>query len=103
MENHATSGKIDLYYGDESHMCTEGYVPYEWQFLGEQVCILSERSARLNFFAMINKESECFQFSTQENMDTRKIMEFLENFSLKIRKETFLVLYNASVHHSKYF
>ena len=23
-------GLIDLYYGDESHICTEGYVPYGW-------------------------------------------------------------------------
>lgn len=103
LENLVTSGKIDLYYGDGSHVCTEGYVPYGWQFPGEQVCILSERSARLNCFAMVNRESECFQFSTQENMDTRKIMEFLENFFLKIRKETFLVLDNANVHRSKCF
>lgn len=36
-------------------------------------------------------------------MDTQKIMEFLEDFSLKIRKETFLVLDNVSVHRSKCF
>ena len=35
LENLSTSGKIDLYYGDESHVCTEGYVPYGWQFPGE--------------------------------------------------------------------
>lgn len=57
--------KIDLFYGDESHVCTEGYVPYGWQFPGEQICILSERSARLNCFAMTNRKSECFQFTTQ--------------------------------------
>lgn len=36
-------GLIDLYYGDESHICTEGYVPYGWQFRGEDVYIPSER------------------------------------------------------------
>ena len=30
-------GLIDLYYGDESHVCTDGYVPYGWQFCGEDV------------------------------------------------------------------
>ena len=97
----ANGHKIELFYGGESHVCTEGYVPYGWQFPGEQVCILSERSARMNCFAMINRKSECFQFTTQENMDAQKVMEFLEDFSLKIRKETFLVLDNASVHRAQ--
>lgn len=35
-------GLIDLYYGDESHICTEGYVPYGWLFRGENVYIPSE-------------------------------------------------------------
>ena len=30
-------GLIDLYYGDESHICMDGYVPYGWQFRGEDV------------------------------------------------------------------
>ncbi|GHV17229.1 hypothetical protein FACS1894169_12100 [Bacteroidia bacterium] len=34
-------------------------VPYDWQFPGEEVCILSERSARLNCFAIISRDSEC--------------------------------------------
>jgi transposase len=33
----------------------------------------------------------------------RKSWSYLEDFSLKIRKETFLVLDNASVHRSKCF
>ncbi|MGN1218233.1 MAG: IS630 family transposase, partial [Phocaeicola sp.] len=45
-------GLIDLYYGDESHICTEGYVPYGWQFRDEDVYIPSERGLRLNIFGM---------------------------------------------------
>ena len=29
LERQANEGLIDLYFGDESHVCTEGYVPYE--------------------------------------------------------------------------
>ena len=47
-------GLIDLYYGDESHICTEGYVPYGWQFRDEDVYIPSERGLRLNIFGMID-------------------------------------------------
>jgi hypothetical protein len=32
-------GCIALYYADESHICSEGYVPYDWLLPGKQVCI----------------------------------------------------------------
>jgi hypothetical protein len=47
LENQYTEGLIELYYGDESHVCTSGYVPYGWQFKGGDLfikqgrCILS--------------------------------------------------------------
>ena len=84
-----------MYYGDESHICTEGYVPYGWQFPNEQVCILSERSKRMNCFAMIDRNSKCFHFTTMENMNAQKIVDFFEEFSFSIKKETFIVLDNA--------
>ncbi|MDR2121170.1 MAG: hypothetical protein LBP64_09920 [Tannerella sp.] len=30
LERLSQLGKIDLYYGDESHICSEGYLPYGW-------------------------------------------------------------------------
>jgi hypothetical protein len=44
LEQLSDSGTIDLYYGDESHVCSEGYVPYGWQFPDEEVCILSGKA-----------------------------------------------------------
>ena len=52
LEQKAEEGKIDLYYADESHVCTEGYVPYGWQFQGEDVHVPSQKIARLNIFGM---------------------------------------------------
>jgi transposase len=101
LEKLCAEHKIKLFYGDESHVCTEGYVPYGWQFPDEDVCILSGRAARLNCFAMISRNNECFQFTTQEKIDAPRIMDFLESFSFNIRKETFLVLDNAAIHRAK--
>lgn len=94
-------GLIDLYYGDESHICTEGYVPYGWQFRGEDVCIPSERGLRLNIFGMIDRNNRYEGFSTTENMTADKLVDFLDRLSLRIRKNTFVVLDNASVHRCK--
>lgn len=91
-------GLIDLYYGDESHICTEGYVPYGWQFRGEDVHIPSERGLRLNIFGMIDRNNRYEGFSTTENMTADKVADFLDRLSLRIRKNTVVVLDNASVH-----
>lgn len=91
-------GLIDLYYGDESHICTEGYVPYGWQFRGEDIYIHSERGLRLNIFGMINRHNRYEGFATTENMIADKIADFLDRLSMRIRKNTFVVLDNASVH-----
>ncbi len=57
LERQQREGRIDLYYADESHICTEGYVPYGWQFLGEDVYIASGRTARVNIFGMIDRQN----------------------------------------------
>ena len=98
LERQAIAGLIDLYYGDESHVCTEGYVPYGWQFRGEDVYIPSERGVRLNLFGMIDRNNRYEGFSTMENMTAEKIADFLDRLSMRIHKKTFVVLDNASVH-----
>ena len=101
LERQAIVGLINLYYGDESHICTEGYVPYGWQFRGEDVSIPSERGLRLNIFGMIDRDNRYEGFSTTENMTAEKIADFLDRMSLHVRKNTFVVLDNASVHRCK--
>ena len=91
-------GEINLFYGDESHVCTEGYVPYGWQFPGENVYIPSQRAKRLNIFGMIDRDNRFEGFCTSESIDAQKVVDFLEQYSFKINKKTFIVLDNASVH-----
>lgn len=98
LETLHAKGEINLFYGDESHVCTEGYVPYGWQFQGEDVCIPSERAKRLNIFGMIDRDNRFEGFCTSEPIDAQKIVDFLEQYSFRIDKKTFVVLDNASVH-----
>lgn len=94
-------GKIDLYYGDETHVCSEGYVPYGWQFPDEEVCILSEKACKLNCFGFINRQSICRWQTTEGNIDAQFVLEYMEEFSFQISKKTFVVLDNARVHKAK--
>ena len=101
LEHLNINGKIDLYYTDESHVCTEGYVPYGWQFRNEDVYIPSPKAQRVNIFGMIDRNNRYHGFNTTESIDADKVVEYLDTFSLNIKKDTFIVLDNASVHRNK--
>jgi transposase len=102
LEALSTAGTIDLLYADESGVCTEGYVPYGWQFAGERVSVPATKdSKRLNCFALINRENCCHSYSTTKKMDGAFIAERLEELSFSISKQTVVVLDCASTHRSK--
>lgn len=101
LERQWESGLIDLYFGDESHVCTEGYVPYAWKFKDEDFCVPVYKCGRLNIFGMIDRNCVYHGFTTEDNINSDKFIEFMEDFSLGIRKETVVVLDNSTVHKSR--
>ena len=82
-------------------MCSEGYVPYGWQFPDEDIAIEVERKFRLNCFGLINRKSQCFWKTSTQNIDSKFVCDYFDLFSMKIEKETIIVLDNASIHKSK--
>jgi len=103
LEKLAEQGLADIFYGDESRVGSEGYVPYGWQFPGEQVCIPVERGYKVNIFGLISRGNKCHWATTAQNIDGLFVVEQLERLSFEILKETFVVLDNARVHGSKMF
>ncbi|WP_236684379.1 hypothetical protein [Tannerella forsythia] len=51
---------------------------------------------------MIDRNNRYEGFSTTENMTADKIADFIDQLSLCICKDTFVVLDNASVHRCKF-
>lgn len=98
LENLCNQGFIDLFFGDESHVCTQGYVPYGWQFPSENVFVPSMKSARLNIFGMINRDNVYHGFTSRQSIKAENVAEFIDDFSKTITRPTFIVLDNASVH-----
>ena len=101
LEQLASKGLIDLFYGDESSVSSEGYVPYGWQFPDEKVAIYVEKGYKVNIFGLISRTNQCHWEMTQQNIDSQFVVNHLDILSLKITKETFIILDNASVHQSK--
>ena len=93
---------IDLYYADESHVCTEGYIPYGWQFPREDIHVPSQKIARLNIFGMTTRDNRYEGFTSRGGITADRLADFLDMFSLRHReRNTVIVLDNASIHRSK--
>ena len=103
IEKLAQQGHIDLYYGDESHVCSQGYVPYGWQLPGEDVHVCAQKGFRLNIFGLISRNNQCHWTTSEKNINAHFIVNYLDDMSLRISKHTFIVLDNATVHTSKKF
>jgi hypothetical protein len=58
LENLSAQGWIKLFYVDESHICSEGYVPYGWQFPEEEVFVGSQKGYRLNVSMSLELKAE---------------------------------------------
>ncbi len=82
-------------------MCQQGYVPYGWQFPGEDVFIAASKGPRLNCFGLISRSNQCYWATTRQSIDAAFIVEHLERLSFLITKPTCLVLDCARIHTGK--
>lgn len=101
LEKLESQGLIDLFYGDQTHVSSEGYVPYGWQFPDEQVSTWVEKRYKINCLSLINRQNQCLWATHEENIDALFMRNFLDALSFEIRKETFVVLDHAPIHKAK--
>lgn len=94
----ARDGKIDLFYGDESQVSSEGYVPYGWQFKGERVCVLAQKGYKINCWGLISRDNQCHWATSCQAINAQFVMEELEDLSHRLHKETVIVLDCARIH-----
>jgi hypothetical protein len=92
---------IDLFYGDESRICSKGCVPYGWQFPDENIYIPVEKGYKINVWAIITRKNKIHSTITEQNIDADFVFNQLETISLKIQKPTVIALDNASIHKAK--
>ena len=98
LENQSDTGAIDLYYGDETKVSEEGYVPYGWQFDDEDLAIEVARGRSINCFGLISRSNDFIYKNTEANINSDFIIQMLDEMSLSITKFTVVVLDNARVH-----
>jgi transposase len=98
LEQQSRQGYIDLFYADESQVAEDGYVPYGWQFAGENVSIQVAKGGKVNLFGLISRSNQFFYQTSRQKMTAHFIVEQLDSFSLTIQKQTVVVVDNAKIH-----
>jgi transposase len=80
-------------------------LPYGWQAKGETVGIVPQSSRKINVFGIFNSNNEYFVRFSEHNLNSKFIVESIEQFCQKLLpdKLTVLVLDNAATHHSRLF
>lgn len=91
-------GHIDLFYGDETGISELAYVPYGWQLKGENLAISANHGQQINCFGLLSRENTLCSKLTTTSINADFIVDFFENFSFKISKQTVIVLDNARIH-----
>jgi len=96
------AGELDLYYCDESGFSLESSIPYAWQKGKEQILLPAEMNGkRINVLGLLSLKSGFHSYQTEGRVNSGQWIQWVEDFSLKIKKETILILDNASIHKSR--
>lgn len=98
LENQSELGHINLFYGDETGLSELAYVPYGWQIKGENFAISANHGQQINCFGILSRDNTLFAKTTIESINADFIVDFFEEFSFKISKQTVIVLDNARIH-----
>ena len=86
---------------DESSFNLQPNVPYGWGRIGEQIGIKSSKGGNLNVFGLLNLGGKLTSFITTQNINSKTIIDFIDEFVATIEKTTVLVLDNAPWHISQ--
>ena len=102
-EKLADTGKIDLYFFDESGFSNVSNIPYGWSPVGETLTINSSYSKRFNVLGFLNKKGDFYYKVEEGKINSEKVIEIFDSFSKTLTKPTVVVLDNASIHRSNKF
>lgn len=100
LEEQASKGEIDLFYGDESGVSEQGYSPYGWQFKDEKVSIPATHGQQLNCFGILSRDNQLHFKTTTQTINTVFLIAFFDEFVLKMNNISVVVLDNAKIHQS---
>ena len=86
------TGKIDLYFFDESGFSVKSNIPYGWSPFKETMVIKSLATKRFNILGFINKQGDLKHYLKETSVKTADVIEVFDSFSQQLTKPTVVVL-----------
>lgn len=90
-----------MLFGDETGFSLEPNIPYGWLPIGKQTSISSQHKHVGNVFGLLSIKGNGHMHWTKKNIDSRFIIQQLDQLSDSLNKPTVVVLDNAPWHTSK--
>jgi hypothetical protein len=97
------AGRIDLVFGDEGAFSMTPCLPYGWSPKGERVEIFPQRDQKVNLFGIFRPDNFCVTYESPANINSRVLIDSIDDFCRYVEKPTVLVLDNAPTHRSELF
>ncbi len=97
------SGKLDIYYFDESGFSISSNLPYLWSPVKQTAVVKTLVCKRINVLGFLSKQGDLKSYIAEGRVNSDKVIEVFDSFVDTLSKPTIVVLDNASFHKSKKF
>ncbi len=95
---------IDLYFADESGFSLTPQVPYGWQKRGgKPIGIPTQRSKNITVLGFITRDNLFQGYTRDGSFKSKDVIDSIDDFVLKTKKKTVIVMDNAPIHKSHAF
>ena len=94
---------MDVYFFDQAGFSMVPSIPYGWQRIGTRTEIPSQHSPRINVLGFFSVQQQFTSFTVEGRVDSACVVTCMDQFSLKLPRETVVFLDNASLHTSQLF
>ena len=103
LQQQEDTGKIDLYYFDESGFALDPTIPYAWQEPGSVIELPAMKYGRINVLGFMNRNNDLHAYMFEQSIHTGVVIACFDAFCQTITKKTVVIMDNASIHTSEEF
>ena len=97
------SGKVNIYYFDESGFSISSNLPYLWSPMKQTAVVKTLLCKRINVLGFLSKQGDLKSYIADGHVNSETVIEVFDSFVKTLTKPTIVVLDNASFHKSKKF
>jgi transposase len=99
----ADTGKIDLYYFDDSGFALDPSLPYAWQAPGSVIELPAMQYGRINVLGCMHRHNDLHSYMFEHSIPTGVVIACFDAFCPTITQKTVVIMDNASIHTSEAF